>query len=346
MVIAVVGPATGAAAGRTAVIKAAAERAVARLNAAGDVGGETLRIVADDDGCSTQGGDAAARRVAALGPALVLGHPCAAAAIAAAKVYGPAGLVFIATATRHPALTQRRAGPTIFRLDGRDDRQGTYAGQAVAKLHPGARAGLVSDRTVYARRIVADARAALLAAGAPEPAMLNLVAGEKDYTRLVAEIAASHAGVVLFAGFPIEAGIVLRQMRAAGLTAAFIGSDATATAEFVEAAGEAGRETRFVVRAEADVAAASAASGTEASASEIAGTGTPAASDAALARRTEAAIALWAAAAARAGSRSGTAVATALQAGDASAAVGFESNGDARLPSFRIIGAGDVSPVR
>lgn len=343
--VAVVGPADGADAARTRVIRAAAERGIARL--AGSVGGEPVRIVADDDGCTAAGGEAAARRVAALRPALVLGHPCAASAIAAAKVYAQADILFIATATRHPALTQRRAGPTIFRLDGRDDRQGRFAGQEIARLYPGERVALLSDRTIYARRIVAEAQAALRAAGAPEPVLLPLVAGEKDYARLVAAVAASGARVVLFAGFAIEAGIVLRQLRAANSTARFIGSDATATAEFPEVAGDAGRGARCVVRAEADpgaalsVAADARAGDAHAPTADSAGE--------ALARRTEVGVAAWAAAVARAGTLAGRPVAAALQAGGESGAQGaisFEAGGDARLESFRLIDVDRIAATR
>jgi branched-chain amino acid transport system substrate-binding protein len=42
---------------------------------------------------------------------------------------------------------------------------------------------------------------------------------------------------VFFTGYPIEGGLFLQQMRDVGLTSAFIGSDALATAQFAEAAG-------------------------------------------------------------------------------------------------------------
>ena len=77
-----------------------------------------MEIVERDDNCAAKEAEEAARALIAQGVALVVGHPCAAAAIAAAKVYAPAGIVFLAPATRNPALTEPRAGPTIFRLGG------------------------------------------------------------------------------------------------------------------------------------------------------------------------------------------------------------------------------------
>ena len=47
------------------------------------------------------------------------------------------GHAILAPATRHPALTEPRAGPTIFRLAGRDDRQGASAGTYLARKFAG-----------------------------------------------------------------------------------------------------------------------------------------------------------------------------------------------------------------
>lgn len=330
VIVAVVAPAAGQGADKGAAIRTAAEQAVAALNAAGGVAGETVRLVTDDDSCTGPGGTEAARRIAALQPALVLGHPCASAAVAAAKIYGPAKIVFVATATRHPALTQRRAGPTVFRLDGRDDRQGAFAAAILRRLYEADAVVLVSDRTTYARRIVTDARAGLVAAGGREPHVLTIVAGDKDYGRLVAEIGRSGAKAVLFAGFPLEAAMVLRQMRAAGIRADLIGTDATATREFVEAAGEAGRTARFIVPADPPL-------GTDGAEATV-----PAGAATAVAARTQAAIAAWAEAARRANAVAGQPLAAALQAG--TGVVSFDAAGDAALPGFRLISPDDIAP--
>ena len=67
-------------------------------------------------------------------PAFVVGHPCSGSAVAAASLYGAAGIVFIAPGVRHPALTAKRAGMTVFRLAGRDDRQGDAAAHWLTRV--------------------------------------------------------------------------------------------------------------------------------------------------------------------------------------------------------------------
>ncbi len=307
-------PASGPGAEKGRAMRLGAERAVAGLNAAGGLHGSAIRLRIEADDCAAAPATETARSIAAAQPALILGHPCAPAAHAAAKVYGPARLLFMATATRHPGLTAPRAGPTVFRLDGRDDRQGEFAAAELLRLAGGGPIALVSDRTAYARRIVGAARTALAGATGREPLILTLVAGDKDFSAQVADITRGGAKAVLFAGFPLEAALLLRQMRAAGATVAFIGSDATATREFVQTAGAAAAGATLIMPLEISEPAA----------------------------RTEAAIQAWAAAAGRAGSVQPLAVATELQRSGAGTVIGpvqFSAGGDALLASFRLVDA-------
>ena len=69
----------------------------------------------------------------------------------------------------HPQLTAKRAGPTIFRLAGRDDRQGVAAAHLIARDFKGQKVALVQDRTLYARSIFDQAMAELKDRNFPEP---------------------------------------------------------------------------------------------------------------------------------------------------------------------------------
>ncbi len=237
--VGVAGPAEGpkAAVGRD--ILAAVKLAADRINAEGGLLGERLEVVATDDGCATARGAEAAKELVAQGVALVVGHPCAAAAIAAAGVYAQAGALFIAPATRHPALTSPRAGPTIFRVAGRDDQQGTSAGAYMARTFAATPLVIVHDGSVYAKKLVTDAAAALKSAGRGDVAIFTIEGAQKDFSALVAKLAAGKTGALFFAGFPLEGGSLLRQMRAAGLATVFLGSDLLAAPQLAETAGDA-----------------------------------------------------------------------------------------------------------
>lgn len=207
---------------------AATRAAIAQLNAAGGISGQPLALQIEDDGCTADGGAATAARFVAAKAALVLGHPCSNAAIAAAKAYAAGGTVFVAIGARHQDLTAKRAGPAIFRLGGRDDRQ---AADTVAEFFDrikGQRVAIVHDRTAYARTLADGVTAQLKARGATDIVTSTLVAGEKDYGALIVQLKAANPGAIYFAGFPNEAELIADGLRASGVTALIIGCDALA----------------------------------------------------------------------------------------------------------------------
>jgi len=239
VVISIAVPQDGPQAAAGAEIARAVNLAAERINAEGGVMGERISVTEDDDGCVAGSAEATARAIVALHAALVIGHPCASTAIAAAPIYGESHVPFIAPATRHPALTEPRAGPTVFRLAGRDDRQGASAGAYLARTYAASPLAVVHDGSRYAKTLAKDALAALKAAGRDDILTATVSGGQKDYAPLVAKLAAAHTSALLFAGFPLEGGSLLRQMRAAGLETVFIGGDALATPQFAQTAGEA-----------------------------------------------------------------------------------------------------------
>jgi branched-chain amino acid transport system substrate-binding protein len=193
-----------------------------------------------DDGCDAGRAEGAARMIVADKPDLVIGHPCPAAAIAAAKVYAAAGVLFIALGVRHPDLTEKRAGPTIFRLAGRDDRQGEAVAAELLAVAPQGKIAIVQDRTAYARSLTAAVKGELAARKIAPPVVIPIVAGRRDYDAEVQKLKISPPEAVFFAGYPSEAAVVLRSLRKAGITASLIASDANATDEFGSAAATVG----------------------------------------------------------------------------------------------------------
>ena len=230
IVITVAGPAVGRHATVTSAILASARQQVLAINAAGGINGEQLTVEAADDGCDADKAVALATGLATRKVALVLGHPCDAAAVAAAKIYAAQSSLFIATATRHPALTTPRAGATVFRLSGRDDKHGEDAGRYLATAFKGQTIAIVHDRTKYARTIADAAAATLAKSGAPPPITATLIAGEKDFPLVTAKI--KGAAAIFYAGFPLEAGLLHQQLITAGSKAAVLFSASIATAEF------------------------------------------------------------------------------------------------------------------
>ena len=150
------------------------------------------------------------------------------------------------------------------------------------------------------------------------------------FTRYVEPFLGS--GAVFFAGFPIEAGILLRQMRAAGVTVPFLGGDALATRELVDAAGDAAEGAEALIPYDASKSpsartlAARLAIGTDAAGAML--------------PLTYAAVEMWGEAAERSGDAGAAAVAAALQRSEFRTSLGplrFDAAGDASLSSYVVV---------
>lgn len=321
IVIAVAGPTMGREAARTQHMTDAALTRAETINATGGINGEPLKVITIDDGCQRETAETVARDIVARKVALVLGHPCTNAALAAAEIYAQAGTLFIATATRHPALTSKRAGPSIFRLSGRDDRQGEAAGRLLARDAVEGTVAIVHDRTQYARALAEDAEAAMKRNGAPAPITATIIGGDKDYKLVVKKV--KGARTIFFAGFPMEAGFLFAALRDAGSSATFIGSESLATQEFATTFANNARGVRILV-------ASTAKLGVDGQSQDrsIAAT------------HTHAAIQAFTSAAARVGTNDITQIIPTLASEIFATSIGpvsFDISGDANMPSYDVI---------
>ena len=241
--IAVVGPVTGQYASFGAQMQNGAEMAVADINAAGGVLGKKLELEVGDDACDPKQAVAVANQMAGKGVALIAGHYCSGSSIPASKVYAEADLVQISPASTNPALTDDRAGPNIYRVCGRDDQQGSVAGNYLAKHFADKNIALVNDKTAYGKGIADEVKKTLNAAAKQETLYEAITAGEKDYSALVSKLKQANIDVLYLGGYHTEAGLIARQMRDQGMNTILMGGDALVTQEFWSITGPAGEGT-------------------------------------------------------------------------------------------------------
>lgn len=326
--ITVAGPASGPHSDRTQQMLAGARRAASVVNANGGIKGATVKIDTADDGCSAEMAKATATALTIRKTDLVIGHPCASAANAAADIYANAQTVFIATGTRHRGLRRGASDTTTFRISGRDDVQGDEAARYLVENFKGETIAVVHDRTRASTQIADDVTAALQGAGAKPPISGTVVGGDKDFPLLTAKI--KSAAAIFYAGYPLEAGMLYTQLRQAGSAAVFLMSDSGGTDEFTatfanRAEGVLIMRPRFSLNDETVKPTASASiEGRIANADET---------------LAAAAVAAYAAAANSADSVNAPAVAHELSArayNTADGVVAFDAKGDARRPSYDI----------
>ena len=157
---------------------------------------------------------------------LVIGHPCSNAAIAAANLYARGQVPFVAIGPRAPELTAKPAGPAVFRIGGREDREAADTVAVFAPILSSVRVAVVHDRTAMARGLAEAVASGLKRRGVSDIAIEAIVAGERDYGAQVQRLKSLNAGAIYFAGFPAEAALIFDGAKAAGLTARFIGCSA------------------------------------------------------------------------------------------------------------------------
>jgi branched-chain amino acid transport system substrate-binding protein len=241
--IAVVGPMTGEYATFGAQMRAGAEAAVADINAAGGILGKKLKLSVGDDACDPKQAVSVANKLAGEKTVFVAGHYCSGSSIPASAVYAEQGILQISPASTNPKFTDERAGPSIYRVCGRDDQQGSVAGAYIVKNFKDKVVAVVHDKSTYGKGLADETKKAMNKLGKQEALYEAITAGEKDYTALVSKLKQAKVDLVYFGGYHTEAGLIVRQMRAQGLKAILMGGDALVTQEYWQITGKDGEGT-------------------------------------------------------------------------------------------------------
>jgi branched-chain amino acid transport system substrate-binding protein len=221
--------------------------AVEDLNAGGGVLGQTVRLVEADDACGLGQAVAAARRLVDAGVPFVVGHMCSHASLLAAGVYEAFDVLMISPDSTHPRLTEE-GRRNVFRLVGRDDRQGALAGDFLARHYREANIAIMHDGNVYGRGLAGQTRLRLRQLGMVEALYAAYTPGQQDYAALAALLRRHAIDVLYVGGYSADAGAILRSARERGDDVQLVGGDGLGGEEFWTAAGEAGEGTIFSAR--------------------------------------------------------------------------------------------------
>jgi branched-chain amino acid transport system substrate-binding protein len=329
--VATAGPMTGNYASFGAQMKAGAEAAVADINAAGGVLGKQLKLEVGDDACDPKQAVAVANKLSGQGVQFMAGHFCSGSSIPASSVYTEQGVVMISPASTNPKFTDERPGPNIFRVCGRDDQQGSVAGKYIADNFADAKVAIIHDKTAYGKGLADETKKAMNAAGKEEVLYEAITAGEKDYTAVVSKLKQAEVDLVYLGGYHSEGGLIVRQMRAQGMSAPLMSGDALVTQEYWQITGKDGEGTLMTFSpdprknpAAADLVKKFRDAGVEPEGYVL---------------YTYAAFQAWKAAVETAGSLEPEAVIKALNDGEFDTVIGkfsFDDNGDPNLPPYAL----------
>jgi len=234
--IAVGGPLTGPNAAFGAQLKNGADQAAQDINAAGGILGKRIELVFGDDVSDPKQGVSVANSFAGEAAKFVVGHFNSGVSIPSSDVYAENGMLQITPASTNPTFTERNMW-NVFRTCGRDDQQGTVAGNYIADQLKDKKIAIVHDKTTYGKGLADETKKAMNAKGVTEVLYEGINTGEKDFSALISKIKEAGADVVYWGGLHTEGGLILRQMRDAGVMATMMGADGIATDEFAAVAG-------------------------------------------------------------------------------------------------------------
>jgi branched-chain amino acid transport system substrate-binding protein len=222
----------------------AVEMAVGALNQNGGVLGEKISLVAADDACGLHQSFEVARKLVAAGVRVVIGHLCSHSSLLAAGIYETADVLMISPSSTHPRLTEE-GRQNVFRLTGRDDDQGAFAGDFLAARWSGDEIAILHDGSTYGEGLASEARKQLRSRGV-EAAIYDVYRpNEQDYGALAARLQAEGIAALYIGGYGPDAARILRAVRARGSGLQLVSGDALGMDEFWTIAGRAGMGAVF-----------------------------------------------------------------------------------------------------
>lgn len=236
-----VGPVSGAIAHLGKDNESGARLAIEELNAKGvKIGGKAVKfeLLAEDDAADPKQGTAAAQKLVDSKVNGVIGHLNSGTTIPASKIYSDAGIPQVSPSATNPKYT-RNGYKTAFRVVADDVHLGGTLGRYAVSTLKGKSIAVVDDRTAYGQGVAEEFEKAVKAAGG------NLVGHEfttdkaSDFMAILTTLKAKKPDVVFFGGMDAVAGPMLRQMKALGINAKFMGGDGICTADLAKLAGDA-----------------------------------------------------------------------------------------------------------
>ncbi|QDZ28617.1 branched-chain amino acid ABC transporter substrate-binding protein [Noviherbaspirillum sp. UKPF54] len=248
-----VGPISGAIAHLGKDNENGARMAIDELNAKGvTIGGKKVKfeLLAEDDGADPKQATSAAQKLVDAHVNGVIGHLNSGTTIPASKIYHDAGIPQISPSATNPKYTQQGFN-TTFRVVANDGQLGGTLGRYAADQMKAKKVAVIDDRTAYGQGVAEEFIKGAKAKGVQVVAQQYTNDKATDFNAILTSIKAKNPDVVFFGGMDAVAGPMLRQMKALGMNAKFMGGDGICTENLVNLATDAIGEPGKIVCAEA-----------------------------------------------------------------------------------------------
>jgi branched-chain amino acid transport system substrate-binding protein len=162
--------------------------------------GQRVELIVGDDFCDPDQAVALARKLVSDGVVFVVGHLCSHSSIAAAKVYANARILMISPSSASAKLTDE-GGPNVFRVCGRDDRQGAMVADYLAERWAGKGIAILDDGTVWGAGIANAVKRRLHERAVPVAMEEAFVPGEAEYSPLISKMQTAGVDILYVGGY-------------------------------------------------------------------------------------------------------------------------------------------------
>lgn len=235
-----VGPTSGAIAHLGKDNENGAKMAVEELNAAGiKIDGKPAKfeLLAEDDAADPKQGTAAAQKLIDAKVNGVVGHLNSGTTIPASTLYNQAGLPQISPSATNPKYT-RQGFKTTFRMVADDVHLGGTLGKYAVETLKAKNVAVIDDRTAYGQGVADEFEKAVAAAGGKVVGREFTNDKATDFNAILTTLKGKKPDVVFFGGMDAVAGPMLKQMKALGIKAKFMGGDGICSSELAKLAGD------------------------------------------------------------------------------------------------------------
>ena len=194
------------------------------VNASGGINGKQIEIVLGDELCDPKEAAAVATRFASDPKiAIVVGHLCSSATLAALPIYKEAGLVAITPASTNPEIG--KSSPYYFRNVYKDDFQGDFLARYAKQVRDFKKVAIFYEVNDYAMGLkeafVRQAKKLGLRVIGAEAYMSETI----DFKAQLTKFKMMRPDAIFIPGYAPQATLLIAQARSLGMKCAFFGAD-------------------------------------------------------------------------------------------------------------------------
>jgi branched-chain amino acid transport system substrate-binding protein len=211
--------------------------AVDQWNASGKLGGKKAVLLPMDDANDPAKAAETAYALCRKKPILVLGHVDSGCSIKAARIYQDHHVVMISPTSTNPALTAMGLDH-VFRVCGRDDRQGRFAAVWLTKNQDYKTVGVIHDNSEYGKGLTDEFVSNYeFLSGRQVLFDVGVKRGDAAMEEAIRTCAQAKPDLVYFGGLYTQGAALLKNLRLAGVPSGLMSGDGCFGKPFIDAAG-------------------------------------------------------------------------------------------------------------